>query len=745
MYNPTTRRRLPLAALRPAALLALATALFAVETRKWEQSSLGDFGAGTLKKLSLRSDGRIFLAPELRELLDASSAILWAIAEDSKGNVYAAGGGVGSGTAKLLRIDPSGRSSVAAELEGFQIQAIAVDRQDRAYAATAPDGKVYRVEGDGKPEVYFDPKAKYIWDLVFDAKGALYVATGDTGDIYRVTPDGQASVFFRTEETHVRSLAMDGKGNLIAGTEPSGLVLRITPAGEGFVIHQSAKREITTVAVGPDGSIYAAGVGDKLPAGPLPPQQEEGPVGPAAPGAAPAAGGTVIVGPQRPGAGPPPTLMPRPSVSGGSEVYSVDPDGFPRTIWSDGSEIVYAITLDAEGRPLLGTGNQGKIYRLEKNKMYTLLLDLAPTQVTALRQGRNGRLLAVTGNVGKVYQIGPELEKEGSLESDVLDARRFCYWGRLSFRGAANGGTIGFQARSGNLDRPQRNWSPWSPVELTSSGGEIKAPPARFLQYKLTLSASGGHSPEVSVVEVAYLQKNVAPVIERIAATPPNYRFPPRPLVISSPQSLNLSPLTESKTPPPPRPVPTTSPLSMQYAKGHIGARWLATDENDDALVYRVEIRGAQESEWKELEKELDDPYTSWDSTAFPDGEYRLRITVSDKRANPPQEALTSQLEGEPFLIDNTPPVVSDLTGSRSGGKIRVGWKAEDALNVIKQAEYSLNGGDWTVAKPVSGLSDSPMEEYRLEIDAPSGGEHTIAVRVTDQFDNQAVAKVVVK
>ena len=726
------------------AVSALTTALFAVETKMWEQSTFTDFEAGTLKNLSVRSDGRLFLAPALKELLDASSPILWAIAEDSKGNLYAGSGGPGSATAKLLRIDPSGASSVAAEFEALQIQAIAIDKQDRVYAATSPDGKIYRVTQGGKPETFFEPKTKYIWSMVFSGNGDLFVATGDLGEIYKVSPDGASSVFFKTEETHVRSLSLDSKGNLIAGTEPSGLVLRISPAGEGFVIHQSPKREITTVAVSSDGTIYAAGVGDKQP--PPPPQQEEAsgappqgaPAGPVMPGA---------VGLQRPAVGPPPTLAgPRPSVSGGSEVYSIDPDGFPRTIWNDSGEIVYAIAIDPQGRPLLATGNQGKIYRLEKNKMHTLLLDLAPTQITALHSGRNGRLVAVTGNVGKVYQVGPGLEKQGSLESDVFDARQFSYWGRLAFRGIAEGGAISFETRTGNLDRPQRNWSPWSPLKLASKEGDIAAPPARFLQYRLTLSAGvASKSPEVSEIEIAYVQKNVGPVVEKIASTPPNYKFPPRALVIGTSQNLNLPPLTESRTPPPPKPVPTSSPLSMQYAKGFIGARWTASDENDDDLVYQVEIRGVQESEWKLLEKELNEPYTSWDSTAFPDGEYRLRVTVSDKSSNPPQEALTSQLESEPFLIDNTPPVITGLTAPISGGKIMASWKATDSLTIIDQAEYSLDGGEWTIVEPTSRLSDSLIEDYRIEIDSTPAKEHTVAVRVSDVFDNQSVGKAVVK
>jgi hypothetical protein len=182
----------------------------------------------------------------------------------------------------------------------------------------------------------------------------------------------------------------------------------------------------------------------------------------------------------------------------------------------------------------------------------------------------------------------------------------------------------------------------------------------------------------------------------------------------------------------------------MQYAKGALGARWLAGDPNGDSLVYTVEIRGVNETEWKPLKDKLTEKYYSWDSTAFPDGEYRLRIAASDSPSNPPGEALTARLESEPFLIDNTPPKITGLAVSRTGAKLQVRWHAADALNNISKAEYSLDGGDWTVAAPVSGISDSQELDYSLSLDA-APGEHTIAVRVEDAYDNQAADKAVVK
>ena len=101
-------------------------------------------------------------------------------------------------------------------------------------------------------------------------------------------------------------------------------------------------------------------------------------------------------------------------------------------------------------------------------------------------------------------------------------------------------------------------------------------------------------------------------------------------------------------------------------------------------------------------------------------------------------------MESDVFIVDNTPPKITGLAASRNAGKLEVRWHAADALNNIGKAEYSLDGAEWTVAAPVTKLSDSPELDYVLSVDA-GPGEHTIAVRVQDEYDNLATDKAVVK
>jgi sugar lactone lactonase YvrE len=723
---------------------------FAVETHFWEHGDRTDFEKGTLTHLSLRSDGRLYLAPEFHEVFDSSTPYLWSVASDSKGNLYTAGGGSGSGTAKIFRVDTAGKSRMFAELDGLDIHGLALDSKDQLFAATDPDGKVYKISSDGKARVFFDPHQKYIWAMAFSKAGDLFVATGEHGEIYRVKPDGTGSVFFRTEETHARSLVIDAQDNLVVGTEPSGLILRVSPAGQGFVLYQSPKREITTVAVDSTGAIYAAGAGNK--SGPIPSPLPPPP--PPAPTPVPVTGNVTVLAAGGPGRGAPAVSIaqPPPAIAGGSDLYRINADGSPRKIWSNAQDIVYAITFDGQGRPLLGTGNRGRIYRVDSDAISTELIDASPTQVTSFGKGPQGELYAVTANIGKLYRLGPGLEQHGTYESEVLDAGSFSYWGRISYRGT---GSIAVSTRAGNVSHAESNWSPWVALQADRGtvcdecgGGRTVSPAARFLQYKIELgAASGGQgapAADVSYVEIAYLAKNVAPVVEQVEITPPNYRFPTASLSITPSTSITLPALGQPRRTPSLLSSELGSGASMNYAKGWEGARWLASDENSDTLIYKVEIRGVKETTWQLLKDGVKDKYLSWDGTAFPDGEYVVRVTASDAPSNPRDQALESSLIGDPFLIDNTPPQILNLAAAQSGNKVEVRWKAHDACSDIQKAEYSVNGGEWLLIEPVNKLTDSPEEDYRLQIDR-TPGEQVIAVRVSDEFDNQVVDKVVVK
>ena len=687
-----------------------------------------DFDQGTLQHLSLSSDGRLSVAPRLKEVYDSSTAVLWAVARDSKGNIYTGGGSLGGSRAKLFSIDPQGRGKLLAELDGIAVQAIAIDRQDRVYAATSPDGKVYRVDSTGKAEVFYDPKTKYIWALAFAKNGDLYVATGDRGEIHRVTPAGVGSVFFRTEEAHARSMTIDAADNLIVGTEPSGLIMRVSPrapqAKDLFCIRLPSARSPRSQSARMARSTRRARGIARIRRLPHPRRSA-----------------------RRQHLRRKPLPRPERCKSWGRRRY---PSRYRFSIPSRSPEARRFIAFRATDIRV-GSGATRRTWSMhwrsthragcwreqEIMAIYTASTAITPTrgcssvdptQITGLLRAPEGQLYAVTGNIGEVLAIGPELEPSGTLESDVLDAGGFSYWGRITKEPEAPSGTV-FETRSGNVGRAQRNWSAWAPLTQGTTQGRVASPPARFLQYRATLSGNA----ELSDVGVAYQMKNVAPVVAEVEITPPNYRFP-APAAISATTAptptLILPPISQSPASRPAGGIPATpdETPALTYAKGQIGARWLAEDDNGDALQFKIEIRGANETTWKLLRDKVRERYLSWDSAAYPDGKYVLRVTASDAPSNPPDQALTAIRESDPFLVDNTPP---EITWGRAGS---LQFHVRDALSTLGKAEYSINGGDWILIEPTTRLTDSAEHDYRVTLPNRPPGEVTVAVRVEDEL-----------
>jgi hypothetical protein len=754
---------------------------FAEGTQTWEQSKFDEFEKGTTHGIAIRSEGTLELAPEFKPLYTSPSTYLWAITTDSAGNVYAAAGS----PAQVYRITPDGKAQVIFEPKELQIQALA-EHDGVLYAATSPDGKVYSIQltapseprdekkknaasrkavasqsekkADAKGEdaasaetkdssdkpaakLFFDPQTKYIWDLAVDKSGNVYVATGDNGQIFRVNKSGEGSVFFKSDEAHIRVLAFDRQGNLLAGSDGSGLIYRISPTGDAFVLYSASKKEITALAVDEENNIYAAGIGEKRAPSPAP-----------VPGAAPLVNQPVVTGTTitvtaagpAPGAVTPPLNLA--SSTGGSEIYKIASDGAPTELWSSRDELVYALAFEriaGKQRLIAGTGNKGRIFAIRDHGDYTDLVKASANQVTAMANGTNGALYAATSNLGKVFVLGPSLNGEGDYESDVFDAHLFSQWGRMEARGEGN---FELLARSGNVDNPDRNWSPWERVNFSSPEGPmLKAPPARFVQWKAVLHGSQ-RTPELESVTLNYRSKNVAPVIDEVAVQV-GARFPPS---LKSGGENTAIIVGADNSQPKPR-MESFAPAATRD-KNSIAVRWSAHDDNNDDLVYSLLYRGEGESEWRPLTKDrITDKFYSFDADLLPDGAYIIKVIASDAPSHSPEDALAADKESSRFEVDNTPPRIEDLNAAAmqdSGGQIHVTFRAADSFSPIRRAEYSFDAGDWQFIEPVGKISDSKTENYDFNIPLPANsaaGEHVVVVRAYDQFDNVGSAKVIVK
>jgi hypothetical protein len=457
----------------------------------------------------------------------------------------------------------------------------------------------------------------------------------------------------------------------------------------------------------------------------------------------------------------------------------ISADGSPNRIWTSKDDLVYSLTFTSDGQLLAGTGNRGHIYEIapgSKAGSYLDLEKLSANQITSMARTSNGAIYAVTANLGKLFVLGPGRQADGTYESDIFDARSFSHWGRAEVRGS---GDFDFYARSGNVDNPDRNWSPWTKIDLKAQQ-RLPIPAARFVQWKVVLRP-GNAGSDVESVALNYLPKNISPVIDDISVQ-----------VGARITSLPAQkPVSESVTIPlgstaPASAVRFDAPPSAIKDRDYIAVRWSSHDDNDDDLVYSIYYRGDNENDWKLLKDNITDKFYSLDSSLLPDGGYVVKVIASDAPSHSPEEALTDEKISPRFEVDSTPPAVQALQAKVEAGTMHVSFRAADSFSPIKRAEYSIDAGDWHYIEPVGQISDSRTEEYDFISALPQGevqavaatdrngkksakrartrdggseddppqtdqaqvvnpGEHVVVVRVWDRFDNMSAAKTVTK
>src|SRR4029079_8850546 len=118
---------------------------------------------------------------------------------------------------------------------------------------------------------------------------------------------------------------------------------------------------------------------------------------------------------------------------------------------------------------------------------------------------------------------------------------------------------------------------------------------------------------------------------------------------------------------------PTKEPVKDVPASGAeppkhdavVKVTWKVDNPDADPLRYRIAFKREGQTQWRDALKQ-DEVHTKaeleWDTSALPEGKYRVRVEASDEPANPPDQVQKHALESEPVLVDNTPPRIDNLT-----------------------------------------------------------------------------------
>lgn len=714
-------------------LCLVATGVLASTPVIWKQSGQGDFLKGKTSGISITNKGSLTLSPALDLIFESDEPLVWCLEKDSRGNLYVGTGNDG----KLYRINSNGHSEVFFDADELEIRSMAIDKNDQLYVATFPDGRIYKITADGTHSVYFEPPqdSRYIWSLALDKSGNLYAGTGEQGRIFRIDKKGTGHLLVELEEAHVMSLILDESGRLLAGTAPGGRIYRITPSGELSVLYDSPYGEVNTLQVDENGFVFAGVLSEPSRGGRGVPSTSS--KANSDNSASDAKFGIVEVttsveGSDRTYSG---GYSPR-----GSLVYRINPAGRVEEWWKSQVDMCFSLAIRESGELLIGTGPRGRLFSVNERGSSTLLNEIQASQITSLMPVASGGVFAATSNRGNLYQLQPLTVREGNFESIVRDTRGNAHWGRIRWeKKQPPGTTVRIYARSGNTDSPDQTWSDWTGPYTDSEGEALVCPPARYLQWKALLNTNNEKTPSISTVSAAYLTRNNPPSVHSVTIYEPGVY-----LRDSSPGSIEQAEL------PPDIAVQvagrrdgigTKASVGVPaYRKGMRAISIQASDPDGDALSYDIFFRGEGEETWKLMKEKRHIPSYSWDSETFPDGDYIVRVKVSDIRSNQEDLALEAEYLSGQFRVDNTGPRVTNIHATSD----RISFFVQDDASPLFRVEYAINAGDWRVVHPEDGVTDSKTEKFVISLVRLEPGEHTLAIRARDTSNNTGTGKRVV-
>ena len=739
-----------------AAVLAAASGILSASAPTfWTVATQADFLKGDVDNLSIDSEGRVFLGPATTQIAETSAPFLWTVLAGRDGIMWAGTGNEG----QVLKIARDGKTSTFFDASEMEVHALAPAPNGGLYVGTSPEGKIYQVAADGTSKTFFDPEDKYIWALATAADGAVFAATGEKGNIYRITPDGKGSLFYKTNTTNVVSLAIDKSGNLLAGTESPGRIFRIDKDAKAFVLLDSSFKEIHALRMASDGTVYAAAFsgapGGEDRAAPSISTSPEPPRTPV-PSVSAEITAITVVDAGSSGSGGATSSSSTRSRNAKGAIYRIGADGLWDTLWEAADDWPFDLLIEPDGSLLVGTGKEGKIFRLSGDPARaTLLTRAAARQVTALVRDSSGRVIAATSNPGKIFALASGRATSGTYESDVRDAGTVATWGAIRWRATSPAGGVEIFTRSGNTATPDQTWSSWSKAYTQSNGEKIASPNARYLQWKAVLKGAGGSNgspePVLTSVTTAYLPRNLRPAVTSITVHPPGTVFQ-RPFSTGELEIAGFEDNTSDGRNPS-QPNASSSSLSTPsapalgrkvYQKGLQTFVWKAEDDNDDRMTYDVFYRREGETGWKALKRGLWDAILVWDTTSVPDGTYYVKVAATDAPSNSPATSLVGEFESVSFDIDNTPPVIEIQAATRTAGRATVKFSVRDEQSAVQRVEYSLDASRWRVAYPTDGIPDSRREEFEVGRDEGEAAR-SIIIRVTDAMNNVATAVAEIK
>ncbi|HJQ38675.1 MAG TPA: hypothetical protein VKB93_16180 [Thermoanaerobaculia bacterium] len=718
-----------------AALITAANA-FAVAPQFWRLNNAEEFLAGESEGFAITSRGELKPAPAMKKIATLTDPFVLSQTAAPNGDRFLGTGN--DGKVYRLRGEELKLLFTAPEPE---IYAIAF-AGGALYAGSSPNGKIYRVDPEsGKQTTFYDPQQAYIWAIEPLDNGDFAVATGVDGKLFRVTPKGDGKVLYDSADTHIRSVAQRKDGTLLAGGSGKGRIYEIGKDGSAHALFDSPLNEISAIYVDANNVAWAAGVSNVLPssapakAAPKNQQQQQQGQG------AQASGGEQ----KKEGEATATTEVSfsfednsaSAAQAGSAEVYKIMPDGFVDTVRKFEREMIYGISggsvdSNGSGSVLLGTGPNGRIYELRDGEL--ALIGATPEkQVVSISKN-----IVTTTNSGAVYRLESGLAPNAEFRSAAKDVERYSRFGhyRVVGRNLSNG-NVAVAFRSGNTRTPDGTWSNWSAPQSTIEGS-VTAPAARYVQWKVQMPKASNDAA-IDELTLAFINRNIAPEIAAIAVQDPavvfiSSAYPASPQVVeaTNPDEYGIFSSLDN-----PRERSAADQGKRVFRKGFRTVTWRASDDNGDSLRYALSFREKGADRWLRLRDNMEETQLNFDTSQLPDGQYELRLSVSDAVDNP-DSPLTDVKEGVEFQVDNRAPAIA-VTERGDDVTVRI----TDDASPVGRVEYSADAQKWIRLTPTDGIADSSDETYQLKRSDVAG--KFVIVRAVDAYYNVVTKSITLR
>jgi hypothetical protein len=575
--------------------------------------------------------------------------------------------------------------------------------QKELWVAFAPSGRLVRIDAEGKAHDVAEINASYIWKLLVDPLGGILVATGTPGQVLHLKSDGTLQDRMELEVEHVTDIEWQGDSLLMATAMPARVISRTRKGRTKTLFDLGRSAEIHRIQPVPEG-LFVAVNGEKHGRGVVPaPAKREKKLKPGA-----------VDGPSKPtpGAGAfgrleaESTQLKPPK---GASLWFLGAGGRFHLVTSLGKQAILDLVPGQGDSMLVAMSKGGRIVRVDPRGKVEIVVDVAEAHIAALSSA--GWL--VTGGGASVQRFAPDASR-ARYYSRVRDAGAMVRIGHVDLVGEH----VRLEVRTGSTHIVHSSsWTEFTKVP--DLGGVPRVQPGRFVQFRATL---GGANTHLRAVRLSYQAPNQAPMVHRVHVIDRKIKVGNSKAAVQKKRTRALR--QASKV------------LNSAKAKHYTGIKRIGFDIQDlngDFLVFEVSVRKIGDRVWVPLTPDEGTPllFVDWKVADWPEGTYEIKVVASDAQDNPLGQGSLGETLGGPIRIDNSVPVVSDL--SLRGGKVR--FRVRDRGSKIRQVRIAIGRGPWQSVASNDGMIDSRDEFFAVDLEQLGVKSSTILrIQAQDSF-----------